>query len=122
MFARDGAQARRDGVERFFPRNPLEAALALRAHALLRIEQAVGRIFALKILGHFTAQEAARDGMIGVAAQASGADAFLAILYMDQYGAGVGAIEGTDGMPRFHTRRIAIANELQFHGCGVRNS
>ena len=104
VLLRDGGQAARDGVERFIPGDAREAAFAFGAGALLRIEQAVGRIFALQILRDFAAQEPARDGMGGVAAQAGGA----AVFHVDQQGAGVGAIERADGVPNLHTSRITI--------------
>ena len=62
--------------------------------APLRIEQAVGRVFALQIAGDFAAQKSARDGMLGIAAQAGA----FAVLDVDQQGAGVGTIERADGM------------------------
>jgi hypothetical protein len=55
---------------------PVEAAVAFGAAAFLGIEQAVGRIFALQVLGDFAAEESAGDGMIGIAAQFGGAAVF----------------------------------------------
>ncbi len=65
----DGAEAGGDGVEGFVPGDALEAAFAFGADAALGIEQAAGGVFALQVLRHFAAEEAAGDGMGGVAAE-----------------------------------------------------
>ena len=85
--------------------------MAFGAGAFLRIEQAVGRIFALQILRDFSTEEATGDGMIGIAAQSGGA----AIFDVDEQAAGVGAIESADGVLNlfrtvagWHVRRITI--------------
>src|SRR5512141_1077347 len=70
VLPRDGGEALGDSVERFVPGDACETAFAFGADALLRIEQALGRVFALQILRDFTAQESAGDGMAGVPAQA----------------------------------------------------
>ena len=99
----DGAQARGDGVERLVPGDALEAAFAFGADAPLGIEQAVGRVFALEVLRHFAAQKAARDGMVGIAAQPGGAVVF----HGDQEGAAVRAVQRAHGMADFgHFQRL----------------
>src|ERR1017187_8055022 len=98
----DGGEALGDGVERFVPGDAREAAFAFGADALLRIEQAAGRVFALQILRDLPAQEPARDGMGGISAQMRGA----AVLNVYEQGTGVRAIERADGAPDLHTRRI----------------
>ena len=45
----DGLQARSDVVERLVPAHPLEAPFALRAHALQRMQHALGVVGALEI-------------------------------------------------------------------------
>ena len=85
----DALEAGGDGVQRLIPADALEAAFALGAHAALRIEQAPGGIFALQVLRHFAAEEAARDGMFGIAAQPGAAPVF----HGDQNGAAVRTVQ-----------------------------
>ena len=89
---------RGDGIQRFVPGNASETALAFRAHAFLRIEQALRRILAFQILRDLAAQETARDRMIGIATQARCA----AVLHLHQKGASVGTVQGAYGVQRFH--------------------
>ncbi len=86
-----------DGVEGFVPGDALEAAFALGADAALGIEQAVGGVFALQVLRHFAAEEAAGDGVGRVAAQFGA----VAVFDGDQEGAGVRTIERAHGMADF---------------------
>ncbi len=65
----DTPEAVGDCVQGFVPGDALESALTFRAGAPLRIEQAIGRIFAFQILRDFAAEESARNGMIGIAAK-----------------------------------------------------
>ncbi len=62
-------QALGDGVERLVPGDPLEAAFAFGADALLRIQQPVGMILAFEILRDFAAKKAASYRVVRVAAQ-----------------------------------------------------
>ena len=78
----DGFQSRGDFFERFFPGDAREAAFALWSDAALRIQQAVGRVFAFEIASDLAAEKAARDGMLGIATQA----AAFAVLDVDQEG------------------------------------
>ena len=54
-----------DRVQRFVPGDAGEPAVAFCADALLRIEQTVRRILAVQVSGHFAAEKAASDGVIG---------------------------------------------------------
>src|SRR5258707_4584331 len=84
-FPRSCLQARGDGIQRFTPGDPCEAALAFRAHTLLRIQQAVRMVLPFEILRDLAAQESARYGMIGIAAQSRG----FTVFYLHQQGASV---------------------------------
>jgi len=84
-------------VERFTPGDTLErlgSRAALGGDSAHGMKQAVRRVNTLKILGYFAAQKTARDGMIWIALDSSGAS----ILNGDQDGTGVRAVMGTGGM------------------------
>ena len=65
----DRAQPLGDRAERLVPRDALEAALALAAHAPQRVQQAFGAVDALEVAVHLRAQEALREAVLGVAAE-----------------------------------------------------
>jgi len=60
-----------------------------------RIEDAIGGVNAVEILGDFAAEEALRDGLGGIAFDFDGA---ALLVDSDQDCAGVGAVEGADGV------------------------
>ena len=113
---RDRAQAFGDGVERFVPGDALEASRALGAHAALRIEQPLRVIFALEILRHFAAEEAARYGVVRIAAQTGG----MVVLHGDQERAAVRAIQRTHGMTDFgHFQRLYRGQEHGYRSIAI---
>ena len=104
VLAGDGGEAGRDGVEGFVPGNALErlgfTAVWQRGFghagaAAHRVEQAVRRVNTVEVLRHFAAEEAARDGVIGVAAEFGGTSCFVD---GDEHPAGVGAVMRADSM------------------------
>ncbi len=89
------ASLRGDGIERFIPRDALEAAFALCARrASADRASRSWRVLALQVSRHFAAQESARDRMIGIAAQV----AAFAVVDIDEQRAAVRAIQRADGM------------------------
>jgi hypothetical protein len=60
-----------------------------------RVEDAVGGVDAVEILGNFAAEKALRDGLRGIAFDFDGA---ALLVDRDQDGAGVGAVVGADGV------------------------
>src|SRR5438874_5374811 len=96
-FACNGGEPAGDLIECFVPTDPLEAPFALRADTSLRIEQAVGRIFALEITADFRAQEPARYWMIGIAAKLRRP----VIFHRDQHRAGIGTVQSADRASNF---------------------
>lgn len=100
----DFPKARSDGVEGFVPGNALErfvlptlrerglGDLGATAHG---VEQAIGRINAVKIFGDFAAEKSAGDGVIGVALDSGSASC---VVDRDQHSAGVRTIVGADGV------------------------
>src|SRR5271165_4281494 len=90
----DGRQAMRDGIQRFIPTDALKPSFAFSADPFLRIEQAVGRILAVQVPGHFAAQEAAGYGMIRVAAEM----AALPLFHVDEQGTAVRTVESANGV------------------------
>ena len=84
----DGAQARRDRVERLVPGDALEAAAALGADALERMQHALGAVRALGVARHLVAQRAVRRRVVGIALHAHHA----AVIDRDAQRAGVGAV------------------------------
>src|SRR5262245_55706623 len=97
-FASDRAEPLRDRIERFIPTDPLESAFAFHAYALLWIEQPLRRVLPLQILRDLSAQEPARYGMIGVAAQSRRPAAFD----VHQNSARIGTIQRTSGVADLH--------------------
>ena len=104
VLAGDDGEAGRDGVEGFVPGDALEgfgfAAVGERGFgnagaAAHRVEQAVRRVNAVEVFRDFAAEEAARDGVIGVAAKFGGAAGFVD---GDEHPAGVGAVMRADSM------------------------
>jgi hypothetical protein len=59
------------------------------------MEETVGGVFVIEVAGDFAAEEAAGDGMVGVAAETA---AVILLVDIDEERAGVGAIEGADGV------------------------
>ena len=100
-----GAVFRRDGVEGFVPGDAGEAAFALGAGTLHGVEEAIGVVFALKVLGDLGAEEAASDRVIRVTAHAFA----FAVFDGDEDGAGIRAIESADGVFGFlHGRELLL--------------
>jgi hypothetical protein len=94
-FVRGGLETRGDFIEGFVPGNAGETAFAFCADAAEGVQKAIGRVFVFEVAGYFGAEEASGDGMGGVASEAAAVTLFIDI---DEEGAGVGAIEGEDGV------------------------
>ena len=100
----DLLEARGNGVEGFIPGDALEGLVLAAAfectlgHALFsaqRVEDAVGRVDAVEVLGDFSAQKALGDGLRGVALDLDGAAGFV---HRDENRTGIGAVVGADGV------------------------
>ena len=92
--AADLLQPRYNFVESLVPCDALKRAVAvrsLRGNPPHGIENAVGRVHAVKILGNFAAQKSARDGMLRIALDFGRPPIF----HGDEHGATVGTIMGT---------------------------
>ena len=84
-----------DFIEGFVPGDGGEIAFAFGAGAAEGVEQTVGGVFVIEVAGYFAAEEAAGDGVVGVAAETA---AVILLVDIDEERAGVGAIEGADGV------------------------
>ena len=101
----DLLEARGDGGEGFVPGDALEGFVLVArwasgpfgaaGFAAQRIEDAVGGVDAVEILGDFAAEEALGDGLGGIAFDFDGA---ALLVDRDQDGAGVRAVVGADGV------------------------
>jgi hypothetical protein len=124
VLAGDGGEAGRDGREGFIPGDALEgfrfASMGQRsfgdagatAHG---VEETVGRVDAVEVFRYFTAEKAAGDGMVGVAAEFG---RLSGLVDGDEDSTGVGAVVGADGMdcPGGHRNRV------QGTGCRVQGN
>ena len=88
------AEAVRHRVERLVPGDPLEPARALRPHAAQRVQQAVRAVHAVQVLVDLRAQEALRERVVRIAADADRA----AVLDVDRHHAGVRAVVRADDL------------------------
>jgi hypothetical protein len=95
VFAGDTVQAVGDFGEGFIPGDAGEMSFSFGACAAERVEETAGRVFVFEIAGYFGAEKAARDGMSGIASETA---AVILLVDIDEQRAGVGAIEGADGM------------------------
>ena len=85
----DGGEPLRHLADRVVPADPLEAALALGADAAERVQQPVGRARVLEVAGDLVAQRAARERVVGRAAEAHR----LPVADRDDPAAPVGAVQ-----------------------------
>ncbi len=88
-------QARGNFVERFVPGNAGEATFAFCSDAAEGVEEAIRGIFVFEVAGYFGAEKTSGDRVGGIASEATAVAVFIDI---DEERAGVGAIEGTDGV------------------------
>ena len=100
-----------DRVEGLVPGDALEPALALRPHAAQRVEDAIGAVDALQVLVDLRAQEALREAMVGVAADADRA----AVLDVDRHHAGVRAVVRADDLQPAPCRHRRGCSSRPFH-------
>jgi len=70
VFGGDRLQSSGDRVDGFRPGDTAELARTFGASAGEWVEEAVGVVFAVEVFGDFTAEEALRDGVVGVAFEA----------------------------------------------------
>ena len=70
--SRIGGEPLGDLAERVVPADPLEPPLALGADAAQRVQQPVGRARVVEVAGDLGAQRAARERVVGAAAQPHG--------------------------------------------------
>ena len=94
---RDGRKFRGDRVERLVPADPLEAAFALAADTLHRMQHALVGIRALEVMGDLGAQHAGGGGMVGGAANLDRAAVLDRHLQRARVGAVVRARAADDG-------------------------
>ncbi len=84
-------------VQRFVPGDPLESprtGAALGRNPSHGIQQAIGRVHAIQILGYLAAEKSASDRMIRIALHASSPS----ILNRNQDGAGIGTVVRAGGV------------------------
>src|SRR5579871_377779 len=98
VLARSRAQSLGDRVERFVPGDARKAPLTLRAHSFLRIEETLRRVLPVQVPGDLSAEETARDGMIGIAAKRFR----VTVFHLHQQRASVGTIQGANRVQRCH--------------------
>src|SRR5262249_36266720 len=87
-----------DCVERLFPGDSLEAALAFRADSSHRVEHAPGVVDSFQIAGNFSAEEALSGRVIGITSDFRCAT----VLDFDEHRACVRAIVRASGVNDFH--------------------
>src|SRR5690242_19142141 len=114
VFAGDPLEPLDDRIERFVPGDALESAFAFGSNALLRIQQAIGRVLPVQVLGHLSAQEAARHWMRWISTQMPA----FAVIYCNEQRTAVGAVEGANrvsNLGHLHNYTSAIQVHLFFN-------